>query len=227
MNVILLLVIAVYIRGVDVCNIKMCLTWTVQKDHLDLTCKVNFLKYNVEFYNNNDNEQGYCLSPKPSPKCIPKYSNTVMRQNATTNVTYLKILDHIDSHFNGKWECRHGTNRDKAFVNITVLQADKWCKRVKRNMRHTCNGSDKGYTHTIIDSVRRGVFLILFIILLVIPVVKGLQDDNICRGEELYLTLGSFLAFIFVIPTIRLAKVNESNEDDDETMHSMEEQDQL
>lgn len=101
----------------------MCLTWTVQKDHLDLTCRVNYLKYSVEFYNNNNNEQGYCLSPLPSTKCIPKYPNTVMRQNATTNVTYLKILGHIDSHFNGKWECRHGTNRDNAFVNITVLQA--------------------------------------------------------------------------------------------------------
>lgn len=28
--------------------------------------------------------------------------------------------------------------------------SDNWCNRVERDMKRTCNGSDKGYTHTII-----------------------------------------------------------------------------
>lgn len=261
MRVILLLVIAVYIRGIDVCNVNMCLTWTVQKDHLDLTCKVNYLKFHVEFYNNYNREQGYCISPIPLPHCVSKYPNTVIRQNNATNVTFLEIKDHIDSRYNGKWECRHGTNTDNAFVNITVLQTGvrcwqsylcytmlgfgftiliitiiyiislwrcyenrlsklcndgrcnesnncfngkivNWCESHKVG---ACNGSDKLYNQTI-ESVQIGVFVVLFIILLMIPVVKGFQDDNICRDEELYVILGCLVPFICAIPTLRLTK---------------------
>lgn len=48
-------------------------------------------------------------------------------QNPTTNVTYLKILGQIDSQFNGQWECKHGTNRDSASINVTVLHSGKYC----------------------------------------------------------------------------------------------------
>lgn len=47
-------------------------------------------------------------------------------QNSKTNVTYLKIIGQIDSDFNGQWECRHGTNRDSATINVTVLNSGKY-----------------------------------------------------------------------------------------------------
>lgn len=42
-------------------------------------------------------------------------------QNSLTNITFLRIQGEIDSHFNGKWECKHGTKRDSATINVTVL----------------------------------------------------------------------------------------------------------
>ncbi|CAC5384445.1 unnamed protein product [Mytilus coruscus] len=185
---------------VDLCNIKICLTWTVHKDHLDLTCKVNVLVYDVEFYNNKNTEQGYCLHPLPSPKCIPKYNNTIIRQNATTNVTYLKVINQIDSTFNGLWECRHGTNRDQASVNITVLQSDTTEARLN-----------------VLKCGTIGVLLILLFILFMIPVGIGFQNDNICRGDEFYLILGSLSGVMCGILTTRLKGVKNSEEDDNET----------
>lgn len=105
------------------CSIRVCLTWTVQKNVLDLRCRVNYLIYGVEFFNNRRKEQGFCLHPKPSPKCFASNNNTKIVQNSKTNVTYLRIQGRIDSHFNGEWECKHGTNRDSAIINVTVLHS--------------------------------------------------------------------------------------------------------
>lgn len=112
--------------GLDLCNIRVCLTWTVHTNHLDLKCRVNYLIYGVEFFNNRHIEQGFCLHPKPIPKCFPSNPDTTIVQNSTTNTTYLKINGHIDSNLNGQWECRHGTNRDSATINVTVLNTGKY-----------------------------------------------------------------------------------------------------
>lgn len=77
----------------------------------------------MEFFNNRKEEQGFCLHPKPTPKCFPSNTNTTIMQNSKTNITYLRITGQIYSQFNGQWECRHGTNIDSAFINVTVLRA--------------------------------------------------------------------------------------------------------
>lgn len=109
--------------GLDLCSIRVCLTWTVQNNFLDLKCTVNHLIYGVEFYNNRRKELGFCLHPKPTPQCYASNINTDIIQNSKTNVTYLRIHGHIDSRFNGEWECKHGTNRDSAIINVTVLHS--------------------------------------------------------------------------------------------------------
>lgn len=105
------------------CNIRVCLTWTVQKNYLDLRCRVNYLIYTVEFTNNKREEQGFCIHPNPFPSCYTSNNDTIIMQNSTTNTTYLRIHGHIDSHYNGEWACNHGTNRDSATINVTVLQS--------------------------------------------------------------------------------------------------------
>lgn len=112
--------------GVDVCNIRVCLTWTVQKNYLDIRCRVNSLRFGVEFINNDKKEQGFCVHPRPIPKCFTSYNNTLIIQNSLTNITYLRIQGEIDSHFNGEWECKHGTNRDSATINVTVLDSGNY-----------------------------------------------------------------------------------------------------
>ncbi|CAC5406508.1 unnamed protein product [Mytilus coruscus] len=116
-----LMIIAVFTKGLDACNIRICLTWTVHSNYIDLRCRVNYLIYAVEFYNNRRIEQGFCISPKPIPKCFPSNNNTLMMQNPKTNTTYLRISGQIDSQVNGQWECKHGTNTDSAVINVTVL----------------------------------------------------------------------------------------------------------
>lgn len=111
------------IIGISMCNIRVCLTWTVQKNYLDLKCRVNFLIYTVEFTNNKREEQGFCIHPNPFPSCYTSNNDTIIMQNSTTNITYLRIHGHVDSHYNGEWACNHGTNRDSATINVTVLQS--------------------------------------------------------------------------------------------------------
>lgn len=118
-----LLILAALITGLDVCNIQVCLTWTVQKNYLDIRCRVNSLRFGVEVVNNRKKEQGFCVHPRPIPKCFTSYNNTLIMQNSLTNITYLRIQGEIDSHVNGEWECKHGTNRDSATINVTVLDS--------------------------------------------------------------------------------------------------------
>lgn len=115
--------------GFDACNIRVCLTWTVQNDYLDLRCRVNHLIYAVEFYNNKRIELGYCASPKPAPKCLSPYSNISISQNTKTNITYLRISGHMDSAVNGQWECKHGTNINSDVINVTVLDSGNFNNR--------------------------------------------------------------------------------------------------
>ena len=111
---------AYIISGADVCNINICLTWRIQSDHLDLICRVNALNFPVEFWTNNT-EAGFCSQPKPSPSCYPLHKDINLSQNTHTNVTILSLRRGISSKINGPWECRHGTNKDKAIVNVTIL----------------------------------------------------------------------------------------------------------
>lgn len=128
-----LLILAALITGLDVCNIQVCLTWTVQKNYLDIRCRVNSLRFGVEVVNNRKKEQGFCVHPRPIPKCFTSYNNTLIMQNSLTNITYLRIQGEIDSHVNGEWECKHGTNRDSATINVTVL--DSGSKKIQERKR--------------------------------------------------------------------------------------------
>lgn len=112
-----------FFKGLDLCNTFVCLTWTVNTGHLDLQCRVNYLIYGIEIFNNRRKELGFCLHPQPVPKCFSYSNDTTIMQNSKTNITYLKIKGHIDSNLNGQWECRHGTNRDNATINVTVLNS--------------------------------------------------------------------------------------------------------
>lgn len=104
------------ISGITACNIKMCLTWSVDTDKLVLVCRVNSLIYKVHFFNPIGKEIGYCLAPIPHPHCFPNGSLT---QDTGTNTTKLIMMGHFDNTIAGEWKCLHGTNIDKATINVT------------------------------------------------------------------------------------------------------------
>lgn len=110
-----------FFLGISLCNIRMCLAWSVDEKILTFTCKVNRLQFRVELVNQYHITQGYCLHPFPSPYCYTYYRNSTITQNTYTNETYLIVKGLINNSINGQWSCHHGTNIDVAFVNVTVL----------------------------------------------------------------------------------------------------------
>lgn len=101
------------------CDIRVCLTWTAEKDNITFKCKVSNLEWKVYFFNPENEEQGYCISPIPEHACYS--SHNIITQDRQTNTTVLVIQRHVDNNLNGPWKCYHGTNRDAAIVNVTVL----------------------------------------------------------------------------------------------------------
>lgn len=116
----LLLYILILIRETSLCNIRICLTWSVNEKTLTLRCKVDQLRFKVKIVNQFHNALGYCLHPVPVPHCFPFYKNSSITQNASTNVTSLIVEGLINTKINGQWSCVHGTNLDAAIVNVTV-----------------------------------------------------------------------------------------------------------
>lgn len=111
-----------FFSAITSCNIRVCLTWEAEKENITFKCKVNQLRFNLYFFNPANEEQGHCISPFPFPKCYSSSSSIVISQDRRTNTTFLEIHRHINSGINGPWKCSHGTNRDKAIVNVTVLK---------------------------------------------------------------------------------------------------------
>lgn len=105
-------------------DIRICLTVEVRKETIILKCKVNRLHFPVSFFNPAKKEEGYCLAPLPFPKCFSIDIHNAISQDRQTNTTILTINRKIGSRDNGPWTCSHGTNRDRAVVNVTVLKEE-------------------------------------------------------------------------------------------------------
>lgn len=84
-------------------------------------CKVDNLKWKVEFRNQFGIELAYCLNPLPDSRCISHYDNCTITQDIKRNITTLEIKGHVDSKINGVWTCNHGTKlgHDTAYVIIS------------------------------------------------------------------------------------------------------------
>lgn len=95
------------------------MTWAADKNKITFKCKVSNLVWNVRFYNPENEEQGYCTIPLPIQACHS--SHNVITQNRKTNTTVLAIQRKVDNRLNGPWKCYHGTNIDKAVVNVTII----------------------------------------------------------------------------------------------------------
>ncbi|CAG2198223.1 unnamed protein product [Mytilus edulis] len=113
---------ALFVFELQPCNIDVCLTWSATKEKISFKCKVNALLFTVKFFNQLHQEQAYCASPIPHVLCFPLLSNSNITQDVVHNITILTLERRIDDRINGAWTCCHGTNVDKAVVNVTVLR---------------------------------------------------------------------------------------------------------
>ncbi|XP_071149473.1 uncharacterized protein [Mytilus edulis] len=155
----------VQIRGVLSCNVHLCLTWQAQKENITFKCRVSQLQWKVYFYNPENDEQGHCLSPIPFSTCFSSHNN--ITQDLKTNTTLLVIHREVDSRLDGSWKCIHGTKRDEAIVNVTVIHKVK-VKRVTYN--EDC--SEENMAWTFVGGI------ICFILLLVTRTILKISSDN-------------------------------------------------
>ncbi|XP_063419177.1 uncharacterized protein LOC134701996 [Mytilus trossulus] len=203
MDLMFLLILAAVITGTDVCNIQICLTWTVQNNYLDIRCRVNNLRFGVVVVNNRQQEQGFCIHPRPTPKCVASNNNTEIMQNSLTNITYLRIQGEMDRHFNGRWECKHGTNRDSATINVTILNS--YSKNIQDPR---CWQSYFAYTMI-------GFSCPVYFWLCIFVTCRGKRVESTCKtlwkntrlklqkyktDEESYIIVGVAIALLFPIP---------------------------
>lgn len=94
----------------------MCLTWKIKSGILILRCKTENFDYVVSFFDPADMEQAFCLH-----QCHSVTDGLTISHNLTTYETFLAIPLGADAEkFNGWWNCRHGTNKDEAKVEITL-----------------------------------------------------------------------------------------------------------
>lgn len=110
-------------------------------------CRVDDLSWKIYFYNPSEEELGHCTTPFPVSTCFPT-KNNLITQDRESNTTILIVNRHVDSALNGLWRCAHGTKRDDAFVNVTILKEgmmflknmsdgrQKW--RVPQIIHNTC-----------------------------------------------------------------------------------------
>ncbi|XP_052066131.1 uncharacterized protein LOC127705817 isoform X2 [Mytilus californianus] len=108
-------------KEICLCNIQTCFTWKISKNRLTLTCKVDDLHLSVFIDDPFGKVQADCVQPHPFVKCEPYYKNGSITQNSTTKETIFTVQGKIDKSINGNWTCRHGTHRDIAKVEVTVL----------------------------------------------------------------------------------------------------------
>lgn len=101
------------------CDVHVCLTWEAQRENITFKCKVSHLQWRVYFYNPLNKEEGHCLSPIPISTCYS--SHNVISQDRKTNTTFLVIHREVDNKLDGPWKCIHGTRREEAIVNVTVI----------------------------------------------------------------------------------------------------------
>ncbi|XP_063398898.1 uncharacterized protein LOC134683519 [Mytilus trossulus] len=108
--------------GTYSCRTHVCFNWKISSSELILTCKVDNLHLKVIIGDQYGNMQADCLPPRPFSKCDPYYKNGSITQNPKTNETIYIVKGKIDNYINGNWTCRHGTRKDVAYVEVTVLR---------------------------------------------------------------------------------------------------------
>lgn len=113
------------------CNTRVCFTWKVNTNELTLICKINDLHLRVMIKDQFGNTQADCLPPTSASICEPYYRNGTIIQNRKTNETIYRVKGNINRHINGNWTCRHGTRKDVASVEVTVLKGILSFKIVK------------------------------------------------------------------------------------------------
>lgn len=102
------------------CNVNVCLTWEAEKEKVTFKCRVSRLQWRLYFYNPDNTEEGHCLNPVPFSSCHSS-NNNLISQNTITNTTFLLINGRFQKKIIGTWKCLHGTERDEANVNVSVI----------------------------------------------------------------------------------------------------------
>lgn len=81
------------------------------------------MSWTVKFFNQFNKELAYCLKPIPFSRCFIISKNGTTTQDAKRNIP--SVRGRIENSINDGWTCYHGTNVDKAVVNMTVLRKGK------------------------------------------------------------------------------------------------------
>ncbi|XP_052103371.1 uncharacterized protein LOC127736820 isoform X2 [Mytilus californianus] len=203
------------IRIIISCDVHVCLTWEAENEKITFKCRVSRLKWRLYFYNPDNKEEGHCLNPIPFPLCYSS-NNNVISQDLRTNTTVLLIHGHVKKKLIGTWKCVHGTERDKAFVNVSVINTDH-C--VEEHLAWTFIGGMICVTILLIIRIavninkdklglsKLFIGITLFSLGIIIPLYIGLLQKN-CKDKYFFLIYGFWVVLMFVLCNLLPRKRN-------------------
>ncbi|VDI35981.1 Hypothetical predicted protein [Mytilus galloprovincialis] len=97
---------------------QICISSKVQNGRFQLACKVKHLELEVYFRDPIGTQQSRCLIPYPKPLCDASNGDAV--QFLPSNLTVLTLREDFKKYhrLNGKWTCLHGTNNERATIDV-------------------------------------------------------------------------------------------------------------
>lgn len=115
-------IIVIFPTGVHLCSFRVCLTWRISVKKLTLVCKVDGLHLSVFIDDPLGHRRADCFLYKDEALCDAYYKNESITQNPRTHEIVYTWHGQIDNKLNGNWTCKHGSSRDVATVEVTVLE---------------------------------------------------------------------------------------------------------
>lgn len=100
---------------------NVCISWSLNKDHLRIVCRTYDLHLPVIFCNPSREEVAYCPAPNSTTQCHASEKLDNITQGITSGETVYVVKKALNNHqVNGEWSCYHGFVLDKASVEVIV-----------------------------------------------------------------------------------------------------------
>ena len=100
---------------------EVCFNWKVSDKKLTLICKVQKFFFQAFIKDPFGNVQGDCLPPIKTVDCKARYKNGTIDLNLENNEMTFIVKGDINQKVNGNWTCQHGSRKDVAHVEVTVI----------------------------------------------------------------------------------------------------------
>lgn len=177
-------IIVMFPKGVNSCNIPVCLTWRISVDKLTLVCIVDDFYHRVFIDDPVGCTRADCFPDIDDPSCDSYKTNESITQNLTTHEIVYTVQVGINNKLSGNWSCRHGTNLHVATAEVTVQEMSNNCT-VKRNDSVFYSADDFACTRSALLLTMISYFSSMMISMVVMSTTSGSRRCRLQKVNEM------------------------------------------